>query len=361
MRLVRLVVLCSGLAACSAPGPTPLVPEAIDVGTPKRVFVATNRVPEDQGQFGFDRSFNATRMALTVTVPPDRDPGTVSDGKDRPNPNTHFTIAKRDDFADARSFRAALANDLQRTDGQLALFVHGYNNTFTDPSFRIAQMAHDLQLPSTLAAFSWPSRGNPLGYEYDDESIMFSRDMLEDMLLDLVAAGPQDLVLVAHSMGSALLMEALRQIELADPGWTKRNVSGVVLMSPDLDVDVFRAQMRAFGGVPDAFVIFVSERDLVLRFSARLRGDEVRLGNLTDPEPLADLPVQIVDISAFSDRKSGNHFITAGSPALMAVIRGARDLDRGFAQARPSGALILPGTRRVLQSATQIELLPPPR
>jgi len=268
-------------------------------------------------------------------------------------------LTDRGDYSDRSAFRLDLRKSIQRTNGQVTLFVHGYNNSFADPAFRISQLAHDLELPATLTAFSWPSRGNPLGYEYDDDSTMFSRDPLQDMLFDLASANPRELILVAHSMGSFLLMETLRQIELQQPGWTARNVSAVILMSPDLGVDVFRAQASAFADWPQPFVIFVSGRDRVLQLSAVLRGEEVRLGNLVDPEPLGELPVQIIDISAFDDRKSGNHFVVAGSPALLKLLGAAQELNRDFARDRTASVLSLPGTPRVLRNATQVRLAPP--
>lgn len=354
-----LLLTCLALAACSERAPTPIVPAALQVGTLKSVFVMTNRAPATQGQFGFERSFTSTRMRLTVSIPPEREAGTISDGQDRPNPVKDFALAARSDYEERAAFRADIARSVRGTDGQVALFVHGYNNGFSDPAFRISQLAHDLELQGTLAAFSWPSRGNVLGYEYDDDSTMFSRDPLQDMLLDVASANPRELILVAHSMGSFLLMETLRQIELQQPGWTARNVDGVILMSPDLGVDVFRAQVRAFQDWPQPFVIFVSGRDRVLQLSAVIRGEEVRLGNLTDPTPLENLPVQIIDISAFEDRKSGNHFTVAGSPALLKLLNAAQELNRDFARARGPTVLSLPGTRRVLRNASQIQLIPP--
>jgi len=66
MRLALLFGLCFALTACSERGPTPIVPEAAEVGTLKSVFVMTNRAPAQEGQFGFERSFDPSRMMLTV-------------------------------------------------------------------------------------------------------------------------------------------------------------------------------------------------------------------------------------------------------------------------------------------------------
>ena len=70
----------------------------------------------------------------------------------------------------------------------------------------IAQMAHDLQLPGAVVHYSWPSAAEPLGYAHDRDSALFARDGLEQLMQEITAAGARRIIIVSHSMGSALTM-----------------------------------------------------------------------------------------------------------------------------------------------------------
>jgi len=102
---------------------------------------------------------------------------------------------------------------------EVVVFVHGFNNSFSDAAFRMAQLGHDLELPGAHVSYAWPSRANPLGYGYDQDSALFARDGLADLLETVRGAGQPDVIVVAHSMGSTLLMETFRQLEIVRPGW----------------------------------------------------------------------------------------------------------------------------------------------
>lgn len=345
-----LLVLIFVLAACSDRTAAPIVPEAKFIGTNRDVFIGTTRSLNDAGEFGIGRSPSLKLLQATVSLPPGRALGSVSDGQDRPKPDRDFTLAALGSYDTDDAFRAALAADLAAqppTERDVTVFVHGFNNSFTNAAFRIAQMAEDLEVPGTHVSYSWPSRGNPLGYEYDQDSALFARDGLADLLRLIRSAGQPDITLVAHSMGSALVMETLRQLDIAEPGWVGRNIGGVILLSPDINVDIFRSQFARIQTAPDPFVVMVSRKDAILRLSSRLRGEKTQLGNIQNTQAVADLPITIVDLTAFSDRKSGNHFVAAGSPALIQLMRRSSELDREFLRGRGGSVLTIPGVRRI--------------
>ncbi|MEP4337962.1 MAG: alpha/beta hydrolase, partial [Roseobacter sp.] len=109
-----------------------------------------------------------------------------------------------------------------------------------------------------------------------------------------------------------------------------------------LNVDVFRAQFNQIQDIPNPFVVFVSRKDAVLRVSSRLRGQESQLGNISNIGEVADLPITIVDVTEFSDRKSGNHFVAGNSPALIQLLRRSSDIDRRFLNGNPGGVVLFP-------------------
>ncbi|MCR8825457.1 alpha/beta hydrolase [Pseudosulfitobacter koreensis] len=357
-----LIMIVFVLSGCTDRTFAPVVPSALEVGTNQNIFVGTTRKETPAGAFGIERSQQLKLLEVQISIPPGHAFGEISHGLEDPKPLRDFVIAQRSDFQTPAAFRDALNRELNQIDAQdreVTVFVHGFNNSFADSVFRTAQMAHDLRLPGSFVTYAWPSRGNPLGYQYDADSALFARDGLQELLYDVQRAGTNRIVLVAHSMGSTVLMETLRQIEIARPGWTSDNIAGVVLLSPDLNVDVFRAQVSAFEKLPQPFMVFVSQRDIVLKLSAFLRGEEVQLGNLNSTKRLDDLPVQVIDVSAFEDRQSAGHFVTAGSPALGALLSNLGRLDPDFISGGTGASLSLPGTRRVYGDATEITVRPP--
>jgi esterase/lipase superfamily enzyme len=162
-------------------------------------------------------------------------------------------------------------------------------------------------------------------------------------------------------MGSALAMEALRQIEIKSPNWSKQNLGGVILMSPDLDVDVFRSQMNRFDEVPQPFLVFVSRKDTILNISQRIRGthSRERLGNLSSLDAVSDLPIEIVDTTAFADEAESGHFVAATSPALLSLLNAARETADAFQRNRDAFVLneFLPGPVVEDGAVTKISLI----
>ncbi|MEP2715734.1 alpha/beta fold hydrolase [Pseudophaeobacter sp.] len=315
--------------SCTDRSISPVTPSALAVGTPKTVFVATNRVELPDGSFGPERSEDYSLLELTVSIPPNHTPGNLQFGYDNPNPRNEFTLAARHQFEELSAFDLRLKEELNKFpshERDVLVFVHGYNSTQTEAAFRAAQMAYDLNTPGASVIYSWPSLGSPLGYAYDGDSVLFARDGLEQLLRHLKKSGAQRIVLAAHSMGSVLTMETLRQIEIKTPNWSDRNLSGVVLMSPDLDLDLFRSQMRRFDEVPEPFIVFVSSKDKILNISQRIRGthSRERLGNLSSVDLVADLPIEIIDTTAFAKNAESGHFITATSPALLSLLNQAQ-------------------------------------
>lgn len=364
-RLAALFLVMLTVSACVDRSFTPTVPKALDIGTPYTVFAATTRAREADGTYGFDRSARMDRLELTVSIPPNHTPGEIRFAYANPKPETQFTIAGRADFPDAASFQARLRQELKSAPSgkrEVTVFVHGYNATQAETAMRAAQLANDIDMPGALVIYSWPSRARVTGYAYDADSMMFARDGLETLLREIKATGVDNILLVAHSMGSMLSMETMRQADLREPGWPARAIAAVLLISPDLDVEVFRSQMLGMSAVPEPFIVMSSEKDRALNLSARLRGtaDRQRLGNIRNLELVEDLPIEIVDTTAFSKDAQSSHFVPATSPALIAMFNDARSTIDVFGSEKLAIEQILPTQAEVVQSeeATEIRLLP---
>lgn len=360
MRRVFVVCLVFLVVACADRGATIIVPEAVNIGTVRDVHVATLRAPNDAGWFGRERAKELSFSTVSVSVPPEHQPGKVRAGLARPDPRRDFTIARREDLKDDSAFIQRIRTRLEAMpagEREITVFVHGYNNSYLDGVYRMAQLYHDLDLPGVPVHYSWPSAANPLGYTYDRDSVLYARDGLEQMLRDLRQAGARQIILVGHSLGTMLVMETLRQIEIREPRWADRALGGVILISPDLDVEVFEMQASRIAELPQPFAIFVNSRDRALALSSRINGASARLGNLSDPEALAELPVMLIDVTAFAEGGL-RHFTLGNSPLLLQILGQSSELDAAFQRDRAGRSGLLPGTVITVQNATQLILSP---
>ena len=347
------------LSACAARGEfTDAPPGAAGIATPEAIFVGTTRSAEG-ARFGFGRADEASFLRYDIAIPPDRAAGELNwPPKTRaPDARRDFLTIDETRFATGTDFQSAL-REAMRARGQTdaVVYVHGFNNTLAEGVYRVAQMHHDLTVPGVAVHYAWPSRGSALGYVHDRDSATFARSGFEDLLNRVAASGARSIVIVAHSMGAALTMETLRQMALRENSPALGRVAGVVLISPDLDVDVFRSQARDMGALPQPFVVFGSSGDRVLGISARISGSSERLGNLDSVEKIADLNVIYLNTAAF-DIGAG-HLNLGQNPALLRLFGGIVGIDAAFRADARSRIGLLPGIVLTVREATEVILTP---
>ncbi len=315
-----LIALVLVLAACTPRGE--LAFTDAPVGPVRTIFIGTTRTfdPATGDPTGWQRSDTLGLAQYDVSVPPNHKPGVISYVRqnEKVDPRTEFTVAGRKHYTSASAFRADVARALRGGQDEAVVFVHGYNTNFAEGLFRQAQLGVDLNLPGVLVGYSWPSHAQIAAYAYDRDSALFARDGFQELLDQLRKAGARRILIVSHSMGGGLTMEALRQMALSGDRATLDRISGLVLVSPDLDVDVFRKQVARLPRLPNPFIIFTSQKDKALRLSGWISGVPSRLGNLQDVSPLGDMKVTVVDVGAFSTGEG--HFNLGNSPALLALL-----------------------------------------
>ncbi|MEP9377980.1 alpha/beta hydrolase [Aquabacter sp. CN5-332] len=319
------------LAACAGRPPGILIPVAETVqGTSQvEMVVATTRAQITGGDlYGGDRAWDPGFAEITVSLPPDsaRTIGEVQWPKSVPgNPATDFVTTKAE-IVSLNQAQAWFNRKVRSTPKRQALvFIHGYNNRFEDAVFRFAQIVHDSGADVVPVLFTWPSRGSLLAYGYDRESASYSRDALEK-LLTVLAKDPNvgEISVLAHSMGNWVTLEALRQMAIRN-GRILPKIKTVMLAAPDVDVDIFRTQMRDFGPIRPNFTLFVSQDDRALQVSQRVWGSKARLGQV-DPsqEPYksefeAD-KITVVDLTKLRTGDQLNHGKFAESPEVVQLI-----------------------------------------
>ncbi|MGO6788840.1 alpha/beta hydrolase [Rhizobium ruizarguesonis] len=293
------------------------------------LLVATTRAADDNPAvlFSGERGTGLAVNAVDVSIPPEanRKVGQVQWPSRLPaDPLRDFVTVSVDPLEGERAGETWLKSHMPKS-RRVLVFVHGFNNRYEDAVYRFAQIVHDSHADVAPVVFTWPSRGSIFDYNYDKESTNYSRDALEE-LLTRTAANPavSDVTIMAHSMGTWLTVEALRQMAIRN-GHVAPKINNVILASPDLDVDVFGRQFASLGKDRPHFTIFVSQDDRALALSRRISGNVDRLGQI-DPsvEPyrskLEAAGITVLDLTKLKGGDRLNHGKFAESPEVVKLI-----------------------------------------
>jgi esterase/lipase superfamily enzyme len=320
------------LVACAGPPVVVTLPNANPGRASETVLVAAHRTAITDATDTI-RQTDLIFSAYDIRIPPARNFGDVETVR---NParaidlTSEFIATRADILPDETAFihnlQHALA-DVPVANRRVVLFIHGYNTPFATGLFRTAQIRYDFNLPAQAVHFSWPSGSRVADYVYDRDSVLFARDGLE-RTLGLIAAQGIPIHIVAHSMGSHLTMETLRQISIGRNATTLAAIESVVLIAPDLDVDLFRNQIERIDMNASQFSIFTSNRDRALLVSSRLTRQSERLGSLENIAALEQLGLSVIDVSDF-DNNSGDllgHITALTSPDLIGAFFNALGL-----------------------------------
>jgi esterase/lipase superfamily enzyme len=368
-KALRTVVIGLGLglalSACASGGTKDLSIGVVQPGDALgnvRIFVATTRERGTEASlFTGERGPKNAFATIDISVPRAHVAGELElPSSGAPTPSRHFTVtqARRLELPQITSeVRAAIAKR-PANERDVLVFVHGFNTTFADASFRLAQIVHDAGFKGVPVLFTWPSRGELLAYPYDRESALYSRDFLEASLRALgkdLGAGRIDIL--AHSMGNMLTLETLRQAKIRGDGSFSGKLRDVMLASPDVDLDVFRTQARI---IDRPMTVFVSKDDKALDFSRRFAGDKRRLGALSedDVDMIAKLKsekIEVIDMSSIKTSDSLNHGKFAASPKIVGLIGRRLASDGGIGINSPGlGHAISTSLETIVNAPVQI-------
>lgn len=331
--LFKLLAVIAGLslAACGGRPIGVMQPTQTTVpGTSKvDLLVATTRKSADNPAilFSGERGASLKVDSVEISIPPEanRSVGQVQWPTRLPgDPLKNFVTVDVKSLKDVPEYHAWLKAHMPKSK-RVLIFVHGFNNRYEDAVYRFAQIVHDSHADVIPIVFTWPSRASIFDYNYDKESTNYSRDALEE-LMRRVANDPDvgDITVMAHSMGTWLAVEALRQMAIRD-GHVALKIRNVILASPDLDVDVFGQQFAALGKDKPHFTLFVSQDDRALGLSRRISGSVDRLGQI-DPsvEPyrseLEKHDITVIDLTKLKSGDSLNHGKFAESPEVVRLI-----------------------------------------
>ena len=302
---LAVIALTCAVAGCARPGPSVLIPvQTVAPGAKLvTVYVATTRQRERDSAIVYttDRAPKLGYAEFTIAIPPHHKPGEIEWPATTPNPETDFVTVQQRILSSAEFERKVSA----RAPGggrKAGVFIHGYNVSFQESVFRLAQMASDADIDGIPILFAWPAGETLVGYVGDKEAATYSRDALVQLLTVLRRdRKPGDVTLLGHSMGAWLTVEALRQLRMTGRSATLAGLN-VILAAPDIDLDVFSAQMRVIGPLTPPMTVLVSPDDKALAFAGSVAGDRKRLGALDMDSPgvkeaARAAGIRIVDIS----------------------------------------------------------------
>jgi esterase/lipase superfamily enzyme len=296
-RAVVSALVCSGgalaLGGCTGIAESATRPDASSLVANPTMLVATTRKAVNGGRanpwFGPERS-GTLNIAKARLTPPDY--GRFS----------FAAVGMSDWRLDAIEPVSGRVGDLLAQAGgsgpDLLIYVHGYRNTFEGATLDAARLSDGIRFRGETMVFAWPSKAGLLDYAYDRESAVWSRDAFERVIAAAMSNPSIGRIhIVAHSMGSVLVLESLRQVygRYGDAG--AERIGAVVFASPDVDVDVFASSVARIGPLAQKITVITATNDRALAIAGRVAGGVTRVG-AAEKQALERLGLRVVDASA---------------------------------------------------------------
>jgi esterase/lipase superfamily enzyme len=312
------------LGGCASLAATGQRLDASAISTQPSILVATTRKPVSGAHakpwFGAERA-----RAMTVARARMSPPGGLS------------SVGLSDWSLAGIDTAPQLADLLGETNGRdVLIYVHGYNQTFENAALDAARLSDGIKFVGETMVFSWPSRAQLLNYDYDRESAMWSRDALDQVLEDLMASPAVGRVnIVAHSVGTMLTTEALRQLYAKQGDYAADRVGAIVLASPDIDMDVFTGSVPKIGPLAAKITIITATNDRALAVSRWVNGSTTRVG-AAEKATLEGLGLRVIDASA-QGWGVLNHDLFLSNAGIRQAIRDAIGAPRTFGAFSPGG------------------------
>lgn len=340
--IAALLVLV--LVGCSRP------PDVIGVNNPEfpvssvsnltkhRIYIMSTRGASDVVG-AFYSSVRAPELGLAsvdATVPPNHVTGVLErPEKLPPDPRTEFTIINPSVYENDTAFVASIDRELaKRKPGnrKLLFFVHGFNNTASEATLRLAQFVEDTGFEGVPILFTWASAAKGSAYVYDLNSALVARSKLDRMARILNKTRAEKIDIFAHSMGTFLTMEGLVKAQQSGRLVNAHKIDHIVLASPDIDIDLFQTQIAELPpSIVEKMFLLISKDDAALRVSRRIAGGVPRVG-AADAAELEKFGVTVIDLGAVDDSNSGSHSKFAGSPEVVQLIGAGLNSNRRFGE-----------------------------
>jgi esterase/lipase superfamily enzyme len=204
------------------------------------------------------------------------------------------------------------------------IYVHGFKQTFETAALDATHLSDGIKFRGQTMVFSWPSKAGLFDYAYDRESAMWSRDDFERVLRSIVTTPSAGRVhIVAHSMGTMLTLESLRQLHARYGDTVADRIGAVVFAAPDIDMDVFSSSINRIGLLARKITVITATNDRALALSGQIAGGMTRVG-AAEKAAIERLGVRVIDAS-----EAGwgiiNHDLFLSNAEVQRVIRRSID------------------------------------
>ena len=306
------------LGGCAGLGATGARYDASSISVDPTLLVATTRKPVKGGRtkpwFGPERATSMTVARAKLVAPDESRLSLASVGLDDWRLDQVEPV--QTDIGDLLAQGGG--------GGDVLIYVHGFKQTFETAVLDAAHLSDGIKFRGRTIAFCWPSRAGLFDYAYDRDSAMWSRDDFERVLSALVSAPSGGRVhIVAHSMGTMLTLESLRQLYARYGDTVTSKIGAVVFASPDIDMDVFTSAIHRIGPLAGKIVVIASTNDRALALSGQIAGGMTRVG-AAEKAVIARLGVRVIDAS-----QEGwgiiNHDLFLSNAEVQRVIRRSID------------------------------------
>jgi esterase/lipase superfamily enzyme len=308
------LVSALALGGCASSGATGARFDPSSLSSDPTLLVTTTRKRVNGGRakpwFGPERASTMT-IARAKLVPPDE---------------SRFSLAAAglDDWRlDQVEPVSGEVSDLLAQDGagsDVLIYVHGFKQTFETAALDAVHLSDGIKFRGRTMVFSWPSRAGLFDYAYDRDSAMWSRDEFERVLRSVVGSPNAGRVhIVAHSMGTMLTLESLRQLYARYGDSVADRIGAVVFAAPDIDMDVFSSSIKRIGPLARKITVVAATNDRALELSGQIAGGMTRVG-AAEKATIEQLGVRVIDAS---DAGWGiiNHDLFLSNAQVRRVIR----------------------------------------
>jgi esterase/lipase superfamily enzyme len=219
---------------------------------------------------------------------------------------------------------------------EVLLYVHGFNETFATAAYTAAELCHFLGREQVCVLFTWPASstgGFLTSYTATTESADYAVEHLKKTIRMIATTpGVEGLHILAHSRGTALTLRAMTALTTEAIAAGKEpadlyKIDNLVLLSPDVDVDIAGQEVTSFLSDPDLvtispearlprvlkgrLTIYASPEDRALAISKVLFRSRARVGQLR-PEDVRE--------------RIQRHFEIAGRVDLISYVGKSTDL-----------------------------------
>lgn len=340
LAVISTIVLTALMSGCGTSGTAgsktaPAEPTQRQV----ELYYVTNRAPvdDDEEYYGGERA-ELSYGVTSVGIPP----GHLMGRHEEPSllrfewtPDEHKHIKVLDVQPLPRAdFARRIGRAIETSHGEkLMIFVHGYNEEFSEVSRTVAQFAYDLKFDGPVVLFSWPSQGSLTGYTVDETNAEWAQTDFVALMTQLLDKIPvKNIYVVGHSMGNRIIGRGMGALASDRPESDMIVFREIIMIAPDIDAEVFRkdiAPRLASTGIH--VTLYASSKDQALLASKAFHGYS-RAGESGTGLVVVD-GVETIDASDISGGLLGHSYFAEDRRIMediFALLQSGQRADRRF-------------------------------